>query len=224
MLKTRLLTGVLKNTFPTGVLDARSENRASSIQYRGSLCVFRFFCFSFLALCFLTSLAGAKISSEQANPSSHLQRQLWQAAISIAKVEQDNGSKNELKQIIEQIRSIEFKPRKQTPKPVIVVEPPPTTQPNETAPDTAVPKEPEKRETKLKLPYEPITDQTLQMLKNLSQHADELDDPFELAEILFLNGSLKEATVFYREALNRKNPDDAGSAQDRAWILFQIGN
>jgi len=213
-----------KNLEPGSMPDARSGSRESSIEYRGSLCAFRFFCVSFLAVCFLTSFAGAKISSGQADPNNHLQRQLWQAAISIAKVEQDNVSKNELKRMIEQIRSIEFKPRKQPPKPFIVVEAPPTTQPNEAEPDTAVSKEPEKKETEPKLPYEPITDQTLQMLENISQHPDELDKPFELAEVLFLNGSLKEATVFYREALNRKSPDDADSAQDRAWILFQIGS
>jgi tetratricopeptide (TPR) repeat protein len=207
--------------------DARSEPRASSLENRESLCVFRFVCFSFLALCLLISLAGAEVSSEQADSNSGLQRQLWQAGISTVKIEQDNRSKNELERIIEQIRSLEFKPRKRKPEPVIVVEPPSTTEPNETTPDTpdtAVPKEPEKIETKPKLPYESITDETLQTLKNLSQHPDELDKPFELAEILFLNGNLKEATVFYREALNHKSPDDAGTAQDRAWILFQIGN
>ncbi len=212
-----------KNFKPSSMPDACSGSRESRIENRGSLCVFRFFCISFLALCFLTPFAGAKISSGQADPNNHLQRQLWQAAISIAKVEQDNVSKNELKRIIEQIRSIEFKPRKQPPKPVIIVEPP-TMQPNGTAPDTAVPKKPEKKETKPKLPYEPITNQTLQMLRNLSQHPDEVDKPFELAEVLFLNGSLKEATVFYREALNRRSLDDTDSAQDRAWILFQIGS
>ncbi|MHC4188347.1 MAG: tetratricopeptide repeat protein [Planctomycetota bacterium] len=213
-----------KNLEPSSMPDARSGSRESRIEYRGSLCAFCFFCVSFLAVCFLTPFAGAKISSGQADPNNHLQRQLWQAAISIAKVEQDNVSKNELKRIIEQIRSIEFKPRKQTPEPVIVVEPPPTTQPNETAPNTAVPKQPEKKEAEPKLPYEPITDQILQILKNVSQHPGELNNPFELAEILFLSGNLKEATVFYQEALNRKSPDDPNSAQNRAWILFQIGN
>jgi tetratricopeptide (TPR) repeat protein len=220
-----------KNLKPSLIPDARSESRASSIEHRVSsighrvsLCAFRFFYFSFLALCFLASLAGAKISSEQADPNSHLQRQLWRAAISIAKVEQDNRSKNELKRVIERIRSIEFKPREQPREPVVVVEPSPTTEPNKTAPDAAVPEEPEKKEAKPKLPYGPISEQTLQMLRSLSQHPEKLDNPFELAEILFLNGSLKEATVFYREALNRKSPNDAGSAQDRAWILFQIGN
>jgi tetratricopeptide (TPR) repeat protein len=213
-----------KNLEPSLIPDALSGSRESRIEYRGSLCAFRFCCVSFLAVCFLTSFAGAQISSGQADPNNHLQRQLWQAAISIGKVEQDNESKNELKRMIEQIRSIEFKPRKQPPKPFIVVEAPPATEPNETAPDTAVSKEPEEKETRPKLPYEPITDQTLQLLEDLSQHPDELDKPFELAEVLFLNGSLKEATVFYREALNRKSPDNAGSAQDRAWILFQIGS
>jgi len=200
------------------------EYRASSIEHRVALCTFRFFYFSFLALCFLTSLASAKISSEQADPNSHLQRQLWRAAISIAKVEQDNKSKNELKRMIEQIRSIEFKPREKPREPVVVVETSPTTEPNKTAPDTAVLAEPEKKEAKPELPYGPISDQTLQMLRSLSQHPEKVNNPFELAEILFLNGSLKEATVFYRESLNRKSPDDASSAPDRAWILFQIGN
>ena len=212
-----------KNLKPSLMPDAHGENRESRIEYRESLYAFRFFCFAFLALCLLTSLAGAKISSEQADPNSHLQRQLWQAAVSIVKVEQDNRSKDELRRMIEQIRSIEFKPRKQTAKPVVVVGPP-TTEPNEIAPGAAVPKEPKKKETKPKLPYEPITDQTLQILKNASQHPDELDYPFGLAEILYLSGNPKEATVFYREALNRKRPDDPNSAPDRAWLLFQIGN
>jgi len=219
-----------KNLNPGSMPDACSENRVSSIKYRESLCAFRFFCFYvfcfvLLPLCFLTSLSGAEISSEQVDPNSPLQRQLWQARISVAaKSEKNKRSKNELKQIIERIRSIKFKPRKQTPEPVIVVEPAPTTEPNETAPDTAVPKEPGKKEIEPKLPYEPITDQTLQMLKSLSLHPDKLDNPFGLGEILFLSTNLKEAAVLYREALNRKGPDDVSLAQDRAWILFQIGN
>ena len=211
-----------KNLNPGSMPDARIENRVS-------LCTFRFilfyvFCLVFLPLCFLTSLGGAEISAEQLDPNGHLQRQLWQARISAAQSEKNEVSKNELKRMIERIRSVKFKPRKQPPEPVIVVEPAPTTEPNETAPDTAVRKEHEKKEIEPKLPYEPITDQTLQMLKSLSLHPDKLDNPFELGEILFLSGNLKEATVFYREALNRKGLDDVGSAQDRPWVLLQIGN
>jgi len=45
-----------------------------------------------------------------------------------------------------------------------------------------------------------------------------------VGEILFVSGNVKEASIFYSEALNRKDPNDAGSSWDRAWILFQIGN
>ena len=69
-----------------------------------------------------------------------------------------------------------------------------------------------------------ITDQTWQILKNLSQRPDELENPFELGEVLFLSGNLAQAAVFYQEALKRISADDISSVQERAWILFQIGN
>jgi len=155
------------------------------------------------------------------DPNRHLRRQLWRAELSIAKDEKDKGAKNELKQIIEQIRSIKFEPKKEIFKPIIVPEVVLIDEPNEAVSEM---KEQEKNQIELKLPYEPITDQTLQLLKNLSQHLDNLRNSFELGETLFLSGNLKEAAIFYREALKRKSPDDVGSARDRDWILFQIGN
>ena len=78
----------------------------------------------------------------------------------------------------------------------------------------------------MKLSYEPISDQTLQRVKVLSQHPDKVENPLQLAEILFLDGHLKEAAIFYQEALNRisKDSSNLSCADDRAWILFQIGN
>ncbi|GAF86608.1 unnamed protein product, partial [marine sediment metagenome] len=103
--------------------------------------------------------------------------------------------------------------------------------------DTNTPGQPEEKEVKSKvaptLPYEPVADQTLQALEKLSQHPDQIDNPLELAEVLFLSGYLKRAAVFYQEALNRHSADEAGPVQqapalresrNRAWILFQIGN
>ena len=158
------------------------------------------------------------------DPNSNFRRQLWRAELSIAKGEKDERTKDELKRMIEQIRSIELKPDKQASETVLVPEVAPATQPNETLSDTAVPKEQKTEEVKTKLPYEPISDHTLQILKDLSQHLDNLRNSFELGETLVLSGNLKEAAVFYQEALKRKSPDDVGSARDRAWILFQIGN
>jgi len=162
------------------------------------------------------------------NLSSRLGRQLWRTRISVPGGEKDNRSKSELKRLIEQIRSIEFKPPKQTAEPVIILEPVarPGREPNETSSGTEAKEEPEKKTIESRLPYEPVTDQTLQMLGSIAQHLDQLDSPFELGEVLFFSGRLKEAAVFYQEALKRKSPDNPPTAddQDRAWILFQIGN
>lgn len=222
-----------------------SKLKASTLRFKLCFCIFPF---SFLACCFLTSLAGTPIPSEESSPTdlpvphlaeasqhanapnvpstsnSPLRHQLWQAKISIPEGEKDERSKNELKQVIQQIRSVEFGPEKQSPKPVIVVEPVPTTEPNETLPTTEVPNGPAEIETELKPPYEPVSEQTLQMVENLLQHPDRVVNPFELGEVLFLSGNMKEAAIFYQEALNRKRSDDVWSAQDRSWLSFQIGN
>lgn len=157
------------------------------------------------------------------DPNSNIKRQLWQADISINKGRKDTVAKDELERMIEQIRSIKLnaEEEKETFEHVIVPEMIPIDDPDETLPDT---KKQEKKRVELKLPYEPITDQTLQILKNLSQHPGNLRNPFELGEILFLSGNLKEAVIFYKEALKKKSSDDAGLARDRAWILFQMGN
>ena len=155
------------------------------------------------------------------DPNSNFRRQLWRAELSIAKSGKDKRTKDELKRMIEQIRSIKFETQKETFEPIVVPKVVLIDEPNEALSET---KEQEKKEIEPKLPYEPITDQTLQLLKNLSQHLDNLRNSFELGETLFLSGNLKEAVIFYREALKRKGPDDVGSARDRPWILFQIGN
>ena len=162
------------------------------------------------------------------SPNTHLGRQLWQARISVPKGEKDNKNKSELQRIIEQIRSVEFEPEDKAPEPLIAFEPTQKTEPNETLSDTEVPEKSEEKKIEPKLeaplPYEPVTDETLQMLENLLQHPEQLKTPFELGEVLFRSGHLKEAGMCYQQALNRKNLDEINSPQNRAWILFQIGN
>jgi hypothetical protein len=160
----------------------------------------------------------------QDTAGSNLKRQLWQAQISAPIIEEDKETKDELQQIIEQIYAIEFKPRKGTPKAVAIIEPTAITEPNETPTVTAAPEQPKETQTTPGPSYEPVTEQTLQTLRNLLHHPEQLNNPFELGEVLFLSGHLKEASVAYKEALKRKSPDGPGPAQDRAWVLFQIGN
>ncbi|MHC4543192.1 MAG: tetratricopeptide repeat protein [Planctomycetota bacterium] len=158
------------------------------------------------------------------NLSSNLERQLWRTGICAYEGEKDSKSKNKLKRLIEQIHSIEFKPPKQ-PEPFITIEPVPTTvEPNKTPAEVEMKEKTEKQAIESKPPYKPVTDRTLQMLSNIRQDPNQLDNPFELGEVMYFSGYLKEAAVFYQEALNRTDPDKAESSRKRAWILFQIGN
>lgn len=157
-------------------------------------------------------------------PNIPLVRQLLQARISVAEGQGDKQSKSRLMQMIEQVRSVQFGPQKQTAEPPAVPQKAPVTEPNETSSAMQVQREAEKKKNRPGLSCEPVTGQTLQMLMNRSQHPDKLDHPFELAEILFSSGNLKDAAAFYQQALARTDPKDAHASADRAWILFQIGN
>ncbi|MHC4455531.1 MAG: tetratricopeptide repeat protein [Planctomycetota bacterium] len=175
-------------------------------------------------------------------PNSNLKQELRQAKISFPIDEEDKQNKDELKWIIEQIRSIEFKQREKTREPAIIIEPTPSSSDTagetkeslssaldanekiQTTSDTAPLEKTEEKAMQPKLPYEPVSEQTLQMLESTSQYPEQLNNPFELAEVLFLSGQLKEAATFYQEALKRISADEASPAKDRAWILLQIGN
>jgi tetratricopeptide (TPR) repeat protein len=218
--------------------------------FRFGFCLFRF---SFPACCLLTFLAKEGFSTEQPYPNnpaavlrhltetspdanapslsvasenlnSELGRELWRARVGVVEAKRDQTSKNKLKQLIEQVRSVEFEPQKQSPEPITAIEPMPTTKPNETLNVTDAPNKPPEKETESKLPYRTISNKTLRIVESLSQHPDQLENPFELGEVLFLSENVKEAAILYQEALNRKSADDARSAEDRAWLLFQIGN
>lgn len=225
----------IRNTYPGDRHDAKLK---SSAALAFNFCLY-IFCFTFLPLRLLTSLVGTASAnpvaetgreSAQSTPvvvtdsNSPHRRQLWRADISLARGQKDEKSKHELRRLIEHIRSVEFEPPKKAAEPVIVLDETPAIEPDKTPASMTVEKEEEKSEIEPKLPYGPITAQTLQIMAGLSESPEKLANPFELGEVLFLGGNLKEAAVFYQEVLKREDPDDAGSSRNRAWVLFQIGN
>ncbi len=163
-------------------------------------------------------------SAAATDPNSQFKSKLLQIELNMPESEKDKITKNELRRMIEQIRSVNFKLRKEEIEPVIVPDEVPTDEPNEVVFKEKDSEEQQKKEIESGPPKGIIDSQTLQILKKLSQNPGNLNNPFELGETLFLSGYLKEAAIFYQEALERKSPDDTGSARDRAWILFQIGN
>jgi len=163
------------------------------------------------------NLTDSNDSSEQ------LKRQLWRSDITPTKDENDRKQQDELRQLIEQIRAIEIRPQEQISEPVVVPEILPVAEPNDVS-ITSEPVTKEKKDFEPNLPYTPISNETLQMLRNLSQNPQQIDNPLELGEVLFRNGDHKEAVLFYKEALKRVGPNDPNAALDRAWLLFQAGN
>lgn len=158
------------------------------------------------------------------SPTTDLSRQLWQARISTTGDRKPSKSKNELQRIISEVGSVDFKPRKQAPEPLIVIEPIRKADPNETAPDKEIPQEDESVTIKPKPAYGQVTDETLKVLKNLSQQPEKLGNPLELGEILFRSHCLKEAAKCYREAISRMTEGESEHDRDMAWVLFQTGN
>ena len=204
------------------------------------LCVL---CFTLLPFDLVTSLVGvtyagsdsensvASVSDSPAlpiDPNSGLQRKLWHADISATPEQEDETSKIELRRMMELVQSVTFEPKKENAEPdTIPVKIQPMV-PNEPAVIKPAPvkvvkiqKRPEPRK---KLPYEPISETTLQMLRDLAKNPEKVKNPFELGETLFLSGNLQEAAVFYTEALSRTEPNDIDPAGNRAWLLFQAGN
>lgn len=165
---------------------------------------------------------------------NEMQRELWRARIGAPKDKKSWRGKSKLQQLVDRIGSIEFRRQKEIHKPVIAVGPVVAAkagggEPGETGSaaehQTEIGKTQEKTEPKIiPRPYNPVTDRTLKTLEKLSEDPEKVNKPFELAEILFLSGHPKEAAIFYEQALNRRSLDDLEVAEDRAWILFQIGN
>jgi len=178
------------------------------------------------------------------DPDTQPERLLWQTRIGAPKDQTDNDDKDELMRIIEQIRSVEFRPQHKTTESPIVVEPPQNTEPNDNEalsveeipekpleqvapadlPEPDSPKTTSEQKYQSEQPYTLVTSQTLQMLREMSRNPEQLRKPLQLAELLFHSGCLKEATVCYRQALSRETGNEAGENQNIAWILFQIGN
>jgi tetratricopeptide (TPR) repeat protein len=199
-------------------------------------------CFMFLSFRLATSLTSVTYASSAADDSRELTpsnvltsidsnnvnaHELLRADLSVAYSKEDMESKDQLRKLIEQIREVEFEPQKQTPEPVITPEQPEAVEPNKTIVEVQVQEkqtEQVERAVEPKPRNEPITEDTLQVLRALAKNPEKIANPFELGEILFVSGNLKEAAFFYSEAMKRGDPNDTGVSGDRAWILFQIGN
>lgn len=149
---------------------------------------------------------------------------LWQINVIPALDEKEDIQRNELKSLIEQINSIDLAlpqmdygqegtnnsvPTDKTEKNVV--------QEKETQTNVKVNKSDN-------IFFEALTAETIQKLRNISEKPEEIDNPYEIGNTLYLSNNIGEAAAFYQEALRRSKPDDMSDSDDRAWLLFQTGN
>ena len=156
-------------------------------------------------------------------PTTPQTQQLWKARITAPDSSGSIQSKTQLQQMIAQVNSIEFKPQKQI-EPEIVAEKS-ESDPNQQE-KTIIVTETSMVKTIIhenKSGHQQLTSETLEILKDMSQHPEKIENPFELAEILFNAGCLNEAAICYQQALLRMT-NQSQNDPDKAWILFQIGN
>jgi len=153
-------------------------------------------------------------------PTTPAARQLWQARISVSQNETPSSDKEALEQIIRHIKAIQFSPSPAA-EPKVQAAAAVKTEPNEIA--AAVNPMPTVDRAENKLPDGFVSEQTVRLFNRRPETAA-MENPLQMAEILFSSGRLKEAAVFYRQALDRfygKTPDPL---EDKAWVLLQLGN
>ena len=190
-------------------------------------------------LCCITTL-GVEINIDE--------HQLWKEIVSPLDQHLANNKADELKQMIELINSIQFEQPAAShvePPAVSILEPPAVstieTQQPATLEDERQKTEvyPPRRDRGQKTESQPPSDivvvsgvkngksmssQTLQKVEEMLKDPNTIANPLELAEVLFRSGLAGPAGLCYKRALVSIGADDPNMANERAWILFQIGN
>jgi tetratricopeptide (TPR) repeat protein len=155
-----------------------------------------------------------------------LSRKLWANRIQVPDPNEDAETRATLDHLIRQIRSMRFEKPKPKPFFSVPIDVAPVQEPKE-SPAMSEPPATEDAATPIEpMPETPgtLAADTLARVSTAVEDPNIVDKPLELAELLFLSGHTKEAAILYQKALELLDRQDVTPADDRAWILFQIGN
>jgi len=156
---------------------------------------------------------------------SRLAEKLWQSRIVAPDPNEDAETRRALARLIKQIRSVQFGPGEQPSAfsmPVEPEQPEPSDAFDSTLDDAW---EDAVAPAVVTAPlFAKLSAESAKVLQRLVQSPDLVREPLELAELLFLSDQRTEAAVFYQKALTLLDMNDATAHEDRAWILFQLGN
>ncbi len=180
----------------------------------------------------LSSLASRTVAPSDGNDTSMeindiLARRLWQNRISAPDPDEDAEIRSALRSLIQQVQSVTFEDTATAPTFSAPLESPIDSQRPTvgTAPSVAAEApQPLPGPTSATEPPASLPTDTLKQLEGLMQNPDQVSNPLEMAELLFLSGRVAEAALFYEKALAQIPASDRTTSEDRAWILFQLGN
>lgn len=155
--------------------------------------------------------------------TNELSRKLWKTDIAVAD-ENDTQNTANLFLAIEKINSLKFEqpqtnqPAKPEPaeivQPAVVVPKPEKIRPVPAEPVVAVVTDAQIAENDKK--------KTADALVGIENRISDVETPYEMAELLFRAGHLNQAAAYYKQTLKSGSCDNR--PQDKAWILFQLGN
>jgi hypothetical protein len=158
--------------------------------------------------------------------TDQLRSRLWKGRVVLPDANDDATTKAALQDLIQRLKNVGRERPVNEPAPATsAVSEPSTPVTKKTEPAAAAPAEPSGLPTATAAtePNEVLPPAVLQKLNALLKDPNQVHDPLEMAELLFLNNRLAEAAVFYEKALTLTVPNDQATADDRAWILYQLG-
>jgi hypothetical protein len=157
--------------------------------------------------------------------SRELARRLWETRISLPESGVDAQAKSNLRNLIQQVRSLQFEDNEVTPSFSGTEQTESTVDPNRTPVQQprSVPTPTPTADLEIASPGS-LRPATLDHLEQVAQTPEQVSNPLEVAELLFISGYTVEAIPFYESALARTSRTDESTRSDRAWILFQLAN
>lgn len=173
-------------------------------------------------------------------PRTVQERDLWSARFHLGDSPEETATRSELQDLLKRVGAIQFQSLPPLavepavgPEPAIVPMPAPVVvEPNEpeAAAEPPLAVAPQAVPAAAPVPAEPprpqgyISSQTLDVFKSMLDRPEQIKNPLQLAEILYRSDCLPEAAVCYQAALDRLDSSQEDPFEDRAWILFQLGN
>jgi TolA-binding protein len=157
-------------------------------------------------------------------PNAVLSQQLWSGRIVSPDTNQDTEDSLALKRLIRQVRGVRFSNKDTGPTFTAPDESQPASGPFDAESTPATAATPAGSASVAADPSTSLPNKTQKTLDMLQRNPNQVREPLEMAELLFLSGRPAEAAPFYAKALDRVSRIDPSYDADRAWILFQLGN